>query len=365
MNRTPQKSIKVYVDTPYWFIRPKNTDWQYTRSLKGMEQFSSFSFFYSKEHRLVLEENISWLKNKLIIKEQKKLERKLRADTIKWCEPDIIYSHGKLSIIEGNNPPTVWLYGVVDPKMRETAGVQKELIEYEYSTLRKPFEACSAVLCPTQAYMLRHQEKFPYIADKFKYVPFYLNHLKATINPSILKKHFDDTKVHFLFVGRDAHRKGLDLILEAFKSLSPSQREKISLDIITSKPSKKKYFLHHKNIYWHDEAPREKVISLMNKAHVFIMPSRFETYGFVYIEAMAAGCAVISAPWESQNEIFDNGNSGHISKPNVDSIKKAIVAMCDTDYRISLAKKSLNKYNKEYINEVVSKNHYAAISSLL
>ena len=52
------------------------------------------------------------------------------------------------------------------------------------------------------------------------------------------------------------------------------------------------------------ETVRADVLKLMRESHVLIMPSAFESYGFVYIEAMSQGCIPLALDRPVQRE-FD------------------------------------------------------------
>lgn len=79
---------------------------------------------------------------------------------------------------------------------------------------------------------------------------------------------------------------------------------------------------------------REEVASWMNKCHAFVLPSRYETFGVVYIEALASGKPVIGT--------FNGGAEDIVTKDvgilvEIDNIKDLSNAM---DY--------IRKNNKEY-----------------
>lgn len=359
-----KKPIKFYVDTPYWYARPKNTDWRYTFAVKGMSSYEPFLVNYSREFRLVVEENFHWIERRLLRKNNRSLERTLSLSAISWCNPDILYSHGRFPVTTGN-VPVAWLHGVVDPGMRIRSGVSASSIEYEYKRMRQTFERAAAVLCPTQAFAIRHSEKFPDISKKFQYAPFFLNHVEAITEEACIKKHMDDERIRFLFVGRDAYRKGLDLLLLALNEIPEPTRKKIALDVVTNDRVAWRQFGHIEGITWYQELSKMEVVDLMQRAHVFVMPSRFETYGLVYIEAMASGCAVISTNWESQREIFDGGECGFLTGSDVTAIAAAIENCCCAEIRIEKALNGVRKFSREYSPASVSARHYDVFSSIV
>lgn len=60
--------------------------------------------------------------------------------------------------------------------------------------------------------------------------------------------------------------------------------------------------------------PREQVVSAMDKHSVFVMISRGETFGLVYLEAMARGCITIASRNEGFDGIIRDGENGFLCK---------------------------------------------------
>ena len=68
------------------------------------------------------------------------------------------------------------------------------------------------------------------------------------------------------------------------------------------------------------ETSREEIIQKMRGAHVMLMPSRFETFGWVYLEAMASGTIALASNQPPQREILANGTAGSAGGPNGERI---------------------------------------------
>lgn len=60
--------------------------------------------------------------------------------------------------------------------------------------------------------------------------------------------------------------------------------------------------------------PREQVVQQMDNHSVFIMISRNETFGLVYLEAMARGCITIASRNEGFDGIIEDGKNGFLCK---------------------------------------------------
>ncbi|MFD2044564.1 glycosyltransferase [Ornithinibacillus salinisoli] len=61
---------------------------------------------------------------------------------------------------------------------------------------------------------------------------------------------------------------------------------------------------------------REKTFTLMQEADIFIMVSKKETLGLVYLEAMAAGCIIIATRGQGIDGIVIDGENGFLTDSN-------------------------------------------------
>lgn len=114
-----------------------------------------------------------------------------------------------------------------------------------------------------------------------------------------------------LFVGRDHVRKGSATLLEAF----PAVREAIpgaELHLVGGIPSTVRApgVINHGLIDTRLTAGRELLNSLYERATVFCLPSRYEPFGVVFVEAMLAGLPCIGTNRWAMPEIIEDGVSG-------------------------------------------------------
>jgi glycosyltransferase involved in cell wall biosynthesis len=108
-----------------------------------------------------------------------------------------------------------------------------------------------------------------------------------------------------LFVGKDFERKGGDRLVRAF------ERVRIEVPQAT---------LHLVGVSGRFDVPgvvvhgkifnREHLAELYRAARVFCLPSRYEPYGLVLLEAMAHGIPCVGSACESIPEILDDGRAG-------------------------------------------------------
>lgn len=69
-----------------------------------------------------------------------------------------------------------------------------------------------------------------------------------------------------------------------------------------------------KKVHLLGRLPREKVVEQMDKNSVFIMISKNEAFGLVYLEAMARGCITIASRNEGFDGIIKDGENGFLCK---------------------------------------------------
>ncbi len=77
-------------------------------------------------------------------------------------------------------------------------------------------------------------------------------------------------------------------------------------------------------VFFTGKRGREEILNLMEKTSVFILPSLKETFGMVYLEAMAKGSIVICSKNSGMAGFIKHGYNGFLVKPSVKGIKNII-----------------------------------------
>jgi glycosyltransferase involved in cell wall biosynthesis len=89
-----------------------------------------------------------------------------------------------------------------------------------------------------------------------------------------------------------------------------------------------KQFGVEKKVHLLGRIPREKVVGLLDDHDVFVMISRSETFGLVYLEAMARGCITIAAKNEGFDGIIEDGRNGFLCEAgNVEELTSIIMKL--------------------------------------
>lgn len=114
--------------------------------------------------------------------------------------------------------------------------------------------------------------------------------------------------------------------------------------------------------------PFEKLGGLYKNADIFLLPSRFEGFGFAALEAMSAGCApVVSNIRGSLSVIIEDGISGRLARVGDSASFAAAIAELAAD-RSALAKMqaaSRVRVLEKFTMEKMSANYAAAFRDVL
>ena len=113
-----------------------------------------------------------------------------------------------------------------------------------------------------------------------------------------------------LFAGSLGQRKGLSYLLQAVESLG-SEAELTLLGRKTSPdcPPLEAALRKHR---WIPTLPHHEVLREMQSHDVLVLPSLFEGFGLVILEAMAQGLVVIATPHTCGPDVIENGINGFV-----------------------------------------------------
>lgn len=138
--------------------------------------------------------------------------------------------------------------------------------------------------------------------------------------------------VQYVAAGSLIPRKGYDLLIQAFSKVHLA-KEQWHLNIIGSGKEKEnlqqlveQYNLQD-NITLSGQRSKEEIVALYQQSDVFVLPSRMETFGVVYIEAMACGLPVIATPCGGPEEFVNKDNGLLVPVNDVDQLAEAIEYM--------------------------------------
>jgi starch synthase len=133
-----------------------------------------------------------------------------------------------------------------------------------------------------------------------------------------------------LFVGRDFDRKGGDVLLRAFELV---RREVAGAKLhLVGAPGR----FQQPGVVSHGKvSDRAGLSELYRRARAFCLPSRYEPYGLVLIEAMAHGVPCVGTTVQAIPEILDAGKAGLLVAPGDPAALAAALVRLLVDDRLA------------------------------
>ncbi len=137
----------------------------------------------------------------------------------------------------------------------------------------------------------------------------------------------------FVTTGSLIHRKGFDLLIEALHRVNSQLPEGWQCNIIGG--GEKKVELQQqidqtqlqKHIHLVGQKNKQEIVQLLQQSDVFVLPSRSETFGVVYIEANACGLPIIATDCGGPKDIVTPQNGLLIPVEDMESLANAILHM--------------------------------------
>ncbi|MCD6572954.1 MAG: glycosyltransferase family 4 protein [Thermoplasmata archaeon] len=217
------------------------------------------------------------------------------------------------------NPPFVWSRGVYE-KLKE---IKPDVIDFHYRWAPSYTHAINKINAPKiftfhndfgegvgieriASYV--NDAIFKIFLQKFDKIICISNYIKNRLAKYGIKKEklitiyngidangeWHEKENYMLFVGRLVRTKGIDLLIQALKIAGKNIEVRVAGKGPMMEKWKKmaaRYEVNIKFLGWVDEY---KKIELMKKSRAFILPSLYESFGIVLLEAMKYGCPIIA-----------------------------------------------------------------------
>lgn len=187
---------------------------------------------------------------------------------------------------------------------------------------------------------------------------------KKTIFLSKAKLISDKNNILFVTIGRLLKLKNIDINLKVLSSLPKSLKWTYNVigdgpELPRLKKLSRTYGID-KKVNFYGYLPREKAIELLKESNIFIMVSAPETFGIVYLEAMAKGNIVIGAKNQGIDGVVKNQYNGFLCEPRNEKDLEHTIKSILIDYDPEDLKKIiLNSYEtiQKYTMESASANY--------
>lgn len=183
--------------------------------------------------------------------------------------------------------------------------------------------------------------------------------------------------VRVLFVGRLESRKGIDVLLAAAPDVLKQFPDSI-LDIVgddtilrSDGQTYKEDFLKldlapsvRKRILFHGRVEEEELRAFYRDCDVFVAPSRYESFGLVFLEAMMFGKPVIGCDAGGGPEVVTDGKTGLLVAPgDVTGLSGAMLRLLgDPALRQRMGEEARADYEQRFTDAVMVDDLMAVIS---
>jgi glycogen(starch) synthase len=220
----------------------------------------------------------------------------------------------------------------------------------------------------------------PYIKKKLKNNFSINKSIKNVVIPNGIEEYLFDAVVsdeaYILFLGRiDIYQKGIDILIRAFEKvavrvkvielvIAGGGKDEEKLKHLIGKSTMKNRIKFIGRIF-----EKEKKKQLLSGALFVCMPSRFESWGMVAMEAAACGKAVIGTRTSSLKEVIIDGKTGILVSPeDVEGLAGSMYEIIRNDnLRKKFGKEGrewAKNYNWNHISRKQEDFYYSCLNSI-
>jgi glycosyltransferase involved in cell wall biosynthesis len=350
--------IKIGIYRPSWLLARHNTDYSLSRAFERIADFEPCEFRSVSSIKYTATHNASRVLQKLRFPAAESLI--LHGLNAHARDIDVVYHYGTppnaIDFFKnlGGQPVVVTTGFMTDRYVRELYGKLPNRQD-EADKMAKAFERADKIHFHTHTGRESFLNYRPEFAPKAVSIPFFLPNLSVENRENCAAAEASP-HIQILFVGYEGRRKGLDDLTAALNALGPNYLRKngIRVKIISrDRPD----FSEGVDFSWNAKLAHAEVLAEMRRSDIFVLVPRRESYGLVLVEAMAAGCAIITDDDEPRAEIV--GNSGIKIPPA--SPEKLTIALRELiempELRKALGRGAIERVAKYFLPSIVSRQY--------
>jgi glycosyltransferase involved in cell wall biosynthesis len=169
-----------------------------------------------------------------------------------------------------------------------------------------------------------------------------------------------EEKKEILFSGIPFKRKGLDILISAFKKIAPDYPDwKLKILGWFPDPTELNCAIGgHPQIYHHPPVHYSEMPKHIGSCAILVLPSRSEAMGRVLVEAMAAKKPIIGSDVDGIPNVINDGIDGLLVEPeNVEDLAhKMDILMSNKELRQQLGEAGSKRAKEEFTEESYIKN---------
>lgn len=231
---------------------------------------------------------------------------------------------------------------------------RKMVRSYYIPHLKKAYSLCKKLIIVSESMKSGLLELFPELKMKTVVIPNMINgeYFKMPDHPR------KTDPFVFLSAGRLAAVKGLDVLISAVKELVKKTDHKVFLRIAGRGEMREQLEQQVRsnglsdNVTFLGRISRHDMVKEMQEANCFVLPSSYEAFGVVLIEAMSTGLPVIATRSGGPENIIENG-CGYLVDPGSPSDLAGAMLKMIIDYNSLkpevIRERILQKYGSDII----------------
>lgn len=275
--------------------------------------------------------------------------------------PDIIHCH---SVLMGG-----WLTEKIYDKYK-IPFVINEHNSFFFKGYHKKYYTKISEICNKSSLCLAVSSDYSKILEKtIPNSPKWVTH-NNMVSPKFLRTKIrkkDKDPFVFISISHLSKHKNIPLVLKSFKKFNkkhPKSKLKIigvGLEENALKTLKEK--LEIKNVYFLGKKTRNQIVQELNKSNVFVLGTKYETFGVVLIESLSMGVPVIVTDCGGSRDIMNNEVGRVTKQDNVESMYKSMIDvynLYDEFKPQNLREYAKSKFSEEKLSNTLIK-HYKKI----
>lgn len=282
----------------------------------------------------------------------------------------IIKDGHKINVIHAHS---FYCAGVAATRLGQKYGIPVVVTEHSSAIISKKIDGQKTDLLKET---VENSERFICVGNRLKNAVIeYTGTNNITVIPNMVDKIFSYSEVkssnsfYFVSIGNLIQSKRFDLTIRAFAKSFKGNHD-VKLTIIGDGPLKedlKSLARTHgveKQILFTGRLDRNSVACELQKSNVFVLASDYETFGVVYIEAMACGVPVIGTRNGGAEDIINEGCGILVDTDDVDQLANAMKLLF-SKYKDYNKKHIADQCNSKYGEMAISKQLQVVYSDIM
>lgn len=201
-----------------------------------------------------------------------------------------------------------------------------------------------------------------------------LTNEKTEDKGQLFQKMNQDEGIKLLYIGRLEKRRNIPFILDILKAVLDNRVMARLYIIGTGDPKYSRYIFNYaakiglqEHIIWNECIEQKYLSEIYKLADFFLLPTLYEIFGMVLLEAMYYETVAISTPNGGSSELISNGMNGFILKADsADNWAQCIIDVYKDKERFNLIKKAAGQmiethFTWDMLAEKFERNYYNMI----